>query len=176
MIPNQWYVILESREVKAGKPIGFTRLGEKMVAWRDKNNAVVIQSDICPHRGAALHQGKIQQDHIMCPFHGFEFDSSGACQFIPANGKNATPPKIMHAKTYKCVERHGYIFFWWGDEQPTYPDLPIFEELENGYYHADYKERWNIHYSRAIENQLDVFHLPYPHKTTIGRGNRTIAD
>jgi phenylpropionate dioxygenase-like ring-hydroxylating dioxygenase large terminal subunit len=176
MISNQWYVILESREVKAGKPIGFTRLGEKMVAWRDSSDKVVVQGDVCPHRGAALHQGKILHDHIMCPFHGFEFDSSGACQYIPANGKYTTPPKILHAKTYKSAERHGYIFIWWGDEQTTYPDLPIFEELESGYYHADYKERWNIHYSRAIENQLDVFHLPFTHRTTIWRGNRTLAD
>jgi phenylpropionate dioxygenase-like ring-hydroxylating dioxygenase large terminal subunit len=133
MISNQWYVILESREVKAGKPIGFTRLGEKMVAWRDSSDKVVVQGDVRPHRGAALHQGKILHDHIMCPFHGFEFDSSGACQYIPANGKYTTPPKILHAKTYKSVERHGYIFIWWGDEQTSYPDLRMFEELESGY-------------------------------------------
>lgn len=177
MIPNQWYVILESREVKVGKPVGVTRMGEKMVAWRDSKGAINIQGDICPHRGAALHQGKIIHDRIMCPFHGFEFDSSGECQYIPANGKNSTPPKILHAKTYQSIERHGYIFIWWGEEQTTYPGLPIFEELENGgFSHADYKERWETHYSRAIENQLDVFHLPFPHRTTIGRGNRTIAD
>ncbi|PKO07062.1 MAG: hypothetical protein CVU41_03050 [Chloroflexi bacterium HGW-Chloroflexi-3] len=176
MIPNQWYVILESREVKAGKPVGVTRMGEKMVAWRDSSGTIVIQGDVCPHRGAALHQGKILHDHIMCPFHGFEFDSTCACQYIPANGKNAAPPNILHAKTYKSAERHGHIFIWWGEEQTTYPDVPIFEELENGYYFTDYKERWSVHYSRAIENQLDVFHLPFPHRTTIRRGNRTIAD
>ncbi|MBK9207342.1 MAG: hypothetical protein IPL71_03155 [Anaerolineales bacterium] len=37
MIPNQWYGILESNEVKKGKPIGFTRMGEKMVAWRNRS-------------------------------------------------------------------------------------------------------------------------------------------
>ena len=177
MIPNQWYVILESREVKSNKPVGLTRMGEKMVAWRDSKGTINVQSDVCPHRGAALHQGKIIHDRIACPFHGFEYDSSGECQYIPANGKNTTPPKILHAKTYQSVERHGYIFIWWGEEPATNPDLPIFEELENSSFsHADYKERWNTHYSRAIENQLDVFHLPFPHRTTIGRGNRTIAD
>jgi len=28
MIPNQWYVILESNEVKTGKPVGVTRMGK----------------------------------------------------------------------------------------------------------------------------------------------------
>ena len=40
MIPNQWYAILESDEVKKGKPIGVTRMGEKLVAWRDTRGAV----------------------------------------------------------------------------------------------------------------------------------------
>jgi len=35
MIPSQWYAILESIEVKKSKPIGVTRMGEKLVAWRD---------------------------------------------------------------------------------------------------------------------------------------------
>ena len=39
MIRNQWYVVLESDEVKA-RPIGITRLGEKMVFWRDQAGKV----------------------------------------------------------------------------------------------------------------------------------------
>jgi len=34
MIRNQWYVVLESAEVGT-HPIGVTRLGEKLVFWRD---------------------------------------------------------------------------------------------------------------------------------------------
>jgi len=30
MIPNQWYAVLESDEVKPGKPVGVTRMGEKL--------------------------------------------------------------------------------------------------------------------------------------------------
>jgi len=32
------------------------------------------------------------------------------------------------------------------------------------------KDHWNAHYSRVIENQLDVVHVPFIHRTTIGRG------
>jgi len=31
MIPNLWYVILESKEVRHGKPVGVTRMGEKLI-------------------------------------------------------------------------------------------------------------------------------------------------
>ena len=35
MIPNQWYVVLESREVKPGRLLGVTRMGERLVFARD---------------------------------------------------------------------------------------------------------------------------------------------
>jgi len=38
------------------------------------------------------------------------------------------------------------------------------------------KVPWKAHYSRAIENQLDVAHLPFVHYNTIGRGGRTLVD
>jgi len=37
-------------------------------------------------------------------------------------------------------------------------------------------DEWKTHYSRAIENQLDVMHLPFVHRTTIGRGSRTFVN
>jgi phenylpropionate dioxygenase-like ring-hydroxylating dioxygenase large terminal subunit len=35
---------------------------------------------------------------------------------------------------------------------------------------------WNISFLRAVENQLDGFHLPFVHYNTIGRGNRTLIN
>lgn len=176
MIPDQWYVILQSKEVPAHRPVGMTRMGEKMVAWRGADGHPVVQSDLCPHRGCALSIGKIKDDHIQCPFHGFEFDSTGTCKLIPANGKGAIPPKATHVKTYPVREKNGYIFIWWGEERAEYPALPEFDDLDASFTTSDDAQYWPVHYSRAIENQLDVFHLPFPHATTIGRGNRTVAD
>lgn len=176
MIKNQWYGILLSKELKANKLLGVTRMGEKMVLWRDSAGQPVCQSDLCPHRGAALSTGCIQKDAIQCPFHGFEFDQEGLCTVIPANGISSKPPKALHVKTYPCKEAHGYIYIWWGDERNEYPSLPWFDELDDSFDTVDLQDHWSVDYSRAIENQLDVFHLPFVHATTIGRGNRTIAD
>ncbi len=67
MIRNQWYVVLESDEV-GDHPVGVTRLGEKMVFWRDQAGKVHAAVDRCPHRGAALSVGKIQKGGI-CNVH-----------------------------------------------------------------------------------------------------------
>jgi len=93
MIRNQWYIILESSEVKQGKPVGVTRMGEKLVLWRDAEGKVVCMKDQCPHRGVALSCGKLIDGLIECPFHGFQFDGSGRCTLIPANGRNAPVPR-----------------------------------------------------------------------------------
>ena len=178
MIPNQWYVILESNEVKKGKPVGFTRMGEKIVAWRDDKGQLSVMSDLCPHRGVALSIGAIKGDCIQCPFHGFEYDTSGTCKLIPANGRNAEPPKAMHVKTYPTREEHGFIYLWWGEQrtEKEYPPLPWFANIDDSMVYSTIKNHWNNHYARAIENQLDVVHLPFVHYNSIGRGNNTLVN
>ena len=176
MIRNQWYAILESNEIKKGKPIGVTRMAEKLVAWRDSAGKLTVMADKCPHRGVTLSIGEIQTDCIQCPFHGFEFDTSGACTLVPANGKNARPPKALKVKTYATREAHGLVYIWWGDEQENYPPLPYFESIDDKFVYSTVRDHWNTHYSRAIENQLDVVHLPFIHRTTIGAGNKTIVN
>ncbi len=175
MIKNQWYVILESHKLQK-KPLGVLRLGEKLVLWRDKLGGPHAVMDICPHRGAAFSLGKVMNDHIQCPFHGFEFDGTGACKVIPANGFNSEPPKAMKVRSFPVQEKYGYLWLWWGEPQDEYPDLPWFLDLDQAFSYAGYQAHWPVHYSRAIENQLDVIHLPFVHATTIGRGNKTIVD
>jgi len=176
MIPDQWYVILNSEEVKKNKIIGMTRLGENMIAWRDSDGIASVMSDKCPHRGVALSLSKMKNECIVCPFHGFEYDITGACKLIPAIGKGAKPPNALHVKTYPTREENGFIYIWWGEKHDDYPPVPWFESIGTELVYASQKDHWSTHYSRAIENQLDVVHLPFIHRTTIGRGNRTLVN
>jgi len=176
MIPNMWYVVLESKEIRRGKPVGVTRLGEKMVFWRDTHDRIACAIDQCPHRGAALSAGKQVGDCLQCPFHGFEFDSSGRCTLIPANGQFSEVPKVFKIKTYPVQELHGLIYLWWGGPRASYPPLPDFDYMRDPrLVYSSTIDLWNSHYSRAIENQLDVIHLPYVHYNTIGRGRKTVV-
>lgn len=176
MIPNQWYVILESSEVKPGRPVGVTRLGEKMVLWRDARGRLTCMSDRCPHRGVALSAGKILGDCLQCPFHGFAFDTSGRCTLVPANGRGAPVPRALQVRTYATREAHDFVYIWWGEPRAEYPPLPFFDSIEHHQFSwRTLRDHWATHYSRAIENQLDVVHLPFVHHNTIGRGSRTLV-
>lgn len=58
MIPNQWYVVLGSSQVK-DKPVGVTRMGEKLVFWRDAAGKLYCLRDRCVHRGVQLSKGTV---------------------------------------------------------------------------------------------------------------------
>jgi phenylpropionate dioxygenase-like ring-hydroxylating dioxygenase large terminal subunit len=176
MIRNQWYAVLDANEIKPGKLTGVTRMGEQLVFWRAADGSVVCMRDLCPHRGVALSTGKLIDDHLQCPFHGFEFDSSGQCVLIPANGSDAPVPRAMRVDNYPAAEKHGFIWIWWGEWQHELPEIQFFDSIDDSYSYSTIRDHWQTHYSRAIENQLDVLHLPFIHRTTIGRGNRTVVD
>jgi phenylpropionate dioxygenase-like ring-hydroxylating dioxygenase large terminal subunit len=176
MIRNQWYVVLESGEV-GSQPVGVTRLGEKMVFWRDEQGRVCAAVDRCPHRGVALSTGAIHASHLQCPFHGFEYDSTGRCVLVPANGRTGVIPNAMRLQTYPTHEDRGLIWLWWGSPVPARLTPPeFFDNIDGTFTYGSARDPWDAHYSRVIENQLDVVHLPFVHRKTIGRGNRTLVD
>ena len=178
MLANHWYAILETNEVKRGKPLGITRFGEKLVVWRNQQGAVACVHERCPHRGVALSTGRIVDDCVECPFHGFLFDASGHCTLIPANGRNAPAPAVFNTSAYVTREAHGFIWAWYGDapNPSQLPPLPFFDDIDDTFSYLTLRDHWCVDYTRAIENQLDVVHLPFIHKTTIGRGGQTLVD
>lgn len=176
MIKNQWYAVLESKELKTNKLIGVMRLSEKLVFWRDENNQVNCIFDKCCHRGASLSLGKIINNQVECPFHGFQYDSQGRVKYIPANGKNANVLEHYKVNAYLVKEAYGFIWLWYSDEKNYIQEIPFFDDLKVGFSYGGFSETWPVHYTRAIENQLDVVHLPFVHKSTIGRGNKTLVN
>lgn len=175
MIYNQWYVILDSKEVSAKKPLKIKRLNQTLTVWRDAEGKVCCIEDRCSHRGASLSCGKIVDGKLECPFHGFQFAGDGKVKLIPANGKNAKIPESQFVKSYETFEKHGLIWLWWGDNDKKTTEPFFFPELTDMTY-ATFVDHWKSHYSRCIENQLDVVHLPFVHKTTIGAGNKTLVN
>lgn len=176
MIKNQWYAVLDSKQVKKNKLIGVTRFSEKLVFWRDDAENVHCIFDKCCHRGASLCTGKLVEGHVECPFHGFLYDASGKVTCIPANGKNAVVAENYRVNAYQARDAYGFIWVWYGEYSADLPEIPFFDELKTGFSYGGISENWNVHYTRAIENQLDVVHLPFVHKTTIGRGGKTLVN
>ncbi|MBN2353657.1 MAG: aromatic ring-hydroxylating dioxygenase subunit alpha [Spirochaetales bacterium] len=176
MIRNLWYAVLESRELQ-GKPLGVMRLGERLVFFRDADGKPVCLYDRCAHRGASLAGGKMAGHNLQCPFHGLEYDATGRCVLIPANGRNAPVPESFRMPSYPTHEEHGIIWVWWGGNPPPGLSPPaFFDDLKGLPYWTTVRDPWDNHYTRVLENQLDVVHLPFVHHNTIGRGKATLVE
>jgi phenylpropionate dioxygenase-like ring-hydroxylating dioxygenase large terminal subunit len=178
MIQNQWYAVLPSSAVKNNRIVAAKRLNLDLAFFRDGSGELGCVADQCTHRGAALSAGCVKDGHIHCPFHGLEFDALGACRFIPANGKGSTEDiGRYNVKRYLVREANGIVYLWFGEEGKAAPELPFFpDELDDTYAFSELEDHWNSHYSRCIENQLDVVHVPIVHYNTIGRGNKTLIN
>jgi len=90
---------------------------------------------------------------------------------------NTRVPDRFHVDSYPVHEAHDFIWVWWGKHPP--PDLGgprFFADIDKDFSYAQVRDHWSIHYSRAVENQLDVAHLPFVHRNTIGRGGLTLVD
>lgn len=176
MIYDQWYAILESGELKAGRKAGVRRLGEYLVVWRDDNGAPACVADRCVHRGAALSCGRVVDGKIQCPFHGFRYDPSGRCVLIPANGAAEPVPENFRTRSYAAREAYGFIWIFWGDKKEDLPPIKFFDDIDDSFSYSGVSSHWPVHYTRCVENQLDVVHLPFVHATTIGAGAKTVVN
>ena len=115
-----------SRDVPTGTSIGVRVHGVEYVVWRDNAGKAHIWEDRCPHRGMKLSLGFVRGNHIACLYHGWEYDSAGLCQKIPAHPE-LEPPKTICVPTFSVAERSGMIWFakepdvLWPDDRPLTP-------------------------------------------------------
>jgi phenylpropionate dioxygenase-like ring-hydroxylating dioxygenase large terminal subunit len=171
---NLWFPVIECSDVRR-RPLGVRRLGLDLVFWRTAGGEVVAQEDRCPHLGASLSHGTVEGDCIACPFHGMRFNALGRCTRVPSMGAAARIPDALQARTFPACEAHGFVWLWWGDAAPS-SSVPFFEEIASGWSWYTTPVEWTVNVSRAIENQLDVAHLAFVHRTTIGTGGRSRVD
>ena len=171
MLKNFWYGCAFSSAVTQS-PTQIKMLNQRFVLYRNQQGKVVALKDQCPHRGAALSGGWLDNDCIRCPYHGWQFSADGNCVDIPANSSEVPIPKKAIAQTYPTQEKYGFVWLFYGDlpeaERPPIPDLPEFEDPTLHHFYLDFQV--NTHYTRVLENSIDISHLPVVHANSFGGG------
>jgi phenylpropionate dioxygenase-like ring-hydroxylating dioxygenase large terminal subunit len=172
-IRNNWYVAAWPQELNNEKPISRTLLNEQVVMYRQSDGTPVALEDRCCHRGLPLSHGEVVGDRIQCGYHGLQYNGGGACVKVP--GQDLIP-KSAKVRSYPLVERDQVIWIWMGDpalaDQERIVPYP-WHEPGSGWAHR--KEHYVIrcNYELMNDNLMDLSHLGYVHKKTIG-GNPEI--
>ena len=163
---NAWYVACTPDDI-AEKPLGRQICGEKMVFYRGPEGQVVALEDFCPHRGAPLSLGYVQNGNLVCGYHGLEMSCDGKTVSMPGQRVRGFPC----IRQFAAVERYGLVAVGPGDQGAA--DPATIHHLEwadsqdwaygGGLYHIA------CDYRLMIDNLMDLTHETYVHASSIGQ-------
>ncbi|MEN0058375.1 MAG: aromatic ring-hydroxylating dioxygenase subunit alpha [Bdellovibrio sp.] len=180
-LKNVWYVGLLSQELAVGKSQARKILNEPIVFFRNSAGKVSAVRDICPHRGIPLSYGRVIEDTIECPYHGWKFDGSGMCTEIPSlcPGQDLNPNKIK-VRSYPVHEAQGLIWIFIGDKDydlTLAPAIPVMKAFgEDVKPRLSYVVNFPCHVDHAVIGLMDPAHGPYVHKSWFWRSEKTMLE
>ena len=163
---NAWYVACTPDEI-ATKPLGRRVCNEKIVFYRGPEGRVAALEDFCPHRGAPLSLGSVEDGKLVCGYHGLVMGCDGKTVSMPNQRVQGFPC----IKSFPAEERYGFIWVWPGE--PEKADPALIHHLEwadnpdwaygGGLYHIA------CDYRLMIDNLMDLTHETYVHASSIGQ-------
>ncbi len=175
-IKNAWYIAAWAHEVK-DQPMARTICNESVVLFRDKaSGKASALEDRCCHRGTPLRFGEVVEEGLQCGYHGMVFDCSGSCVHIPGQ---ATIPKQARVRAYPLVEKDEFLWIWMGEPQDADESKILDYPWHNDYRKWPHKhEVYHVkaNYMLMVDNLMDLTHLGYVHKTTIGGNPKVHID
>src|SRR5580704_11164423 len=169
LLLNEWFAVAWTSSLPENKLEPVRVLGQDLVLWRTCDG-VRAWRDLCVHRGAKLSLGRIAPSEngacVVCPYHGWEYNSAGECVRMPAHPDQA-PPSRAHVDRFVVQERYGLVWVCLGKPVgniPSFPEgeAPGFRLISTGPY------QFHAQGPRIIENILDLAHLPIAHAGMLG--------
>ncbi|XP_034887315.1 protochlorophyllide-dependent translocon component 52, chloroplastic isoform X2 [Populus alba] len=169
-----WYPVMPVCDLDKRAPHAKKVMGLDIVVWWDKNESSWrVFNDACPHRLAPLSEGRIDQwGRLQCVYHGWCFNGSGNCNFIPQappDGPPVSTSKKACVAVYPSTVHHDIVWFW-PNTDPQYKDIilkkqpPFIAELDDpSYIKITGSRDLPYGYEVLIENLMDPAHVPYAH-------------
>jgi len=160
-----WYPVMPAAMLKDG-PKPFRLLGEDIVLWLDAGGAPHAAEDRCCHRTAKLSPGWVDGDALVCPYHGWAYDGTGACVRIP-QAKDPTRKVNFRISAYRAQLRYDHV--WVALAEPLF-GIPEFEEHDDPAYRTipEFYDVWACAGLRVMENSFDWAHFSFVHRATFG--------
>jgi phenylpropionate dioxygenase-like ring-hydroxylating dioxygenase large terminal subunit len=165
VLQREWHPITLATD-KSFSVKSIRLLDRDLVLWRS-SNGFVASLDRCPHRGAKLSNGWVNEDNLVCPYHGITYNTLGRCAQIPAHPNHLN--KIERLEINPLPLRECYGLVWVALEQPNY-EISFFPQWND----ANFRQvlcgpyRYKASAYRALENFLDVAHFPFVHEGLLG--------
>lgn len=120
MASQSWITVARVDQLVAERPLLPIELrGKPYVLFRDEDGELGLIGRHCPHRGADLCFGRLEDNGLRCPFHGWHFDRTGQCVEQPAEPEGSTMYTQIKVPMIPVREEDGVILAQVGDERVT---------------------------------------------------------
>ncbi|GAB7546003.1 aromatic ring-hydroxylating dioxygenase subunit alpha [Cupriavidus sp. 8B] len=164
LLRQYWQPVALVDEFAGERPVRAVRLmGQNFVVFRDEQGRYAMLDRDCPHRGADLSFGRLEDGGLRCPFHGWLFDASGTCLQTPAEPAGSKLCQRIKQKAYPVVERSGMLFAFIGEgEPPAFPAFDCF--VAPGEYTFAFKGLLECNWLQALEVGIDPAHASFLHR------------
>jgi phenylpropionate dioxygenase-like ring-hydroxylating dioxygenase large terminal subunit len=161
-----WYYAAPSRQLRRGRVLARVMLGEPVLIGRDRDGAVFVLRDICPHRGMPLSAGRFDGREIECCYHGWRFAPDGRCTAIPSlvEGQAFDLSRVAAAR-YPACEAQGNIWVYFGEDPGRAPTVPRIDGFaESATPRLIETMRFNAAIDHAVVGLMDPAHGPFVHQ------------
>jgi phenylpropionate dioxygenase-like ring-hydroxylating dioxygenase large terminal subunit len=166
-----WHPVCTVRELAAADPSGngplaVRLLGEDLVVAR-LGKRVTAMADRCAHRCAKLSKGKVEDERLTCPYHGWSYDAAGACRHIPACPDLPIPGKAR-TPAFDCEVRYGIVWVRL-DSRYGCTEIPSFSDWDSDGMRVIVADSyvWQTSAERRWENFTDFSHFAFVHPGTL---------
>ena len=160
-----WIVVSAMRDLH-DIPKAIKILGEDLVLFRDQAGKIGLIGAHCPHRGASLEYGDIEDGGIRCPYHGWLFDVRGQCLEMPAEPKGSKFAQKLKHLSYSVRDQGGLLFAYLGPKPDDPPPLPKYAALADcaGQRSLEATRVYDYNWFNFIENGADPAHFSILHR------------
>lgn len=164
LMRRYWQPVALSDELMGNRPVVPVRIfGEDLVLFRNGKGDLGLIDRHCPHRGVDLCYGRLEDNGLRCPFHGWLFAPDGTCLEQPGEQPENNRERHFGQTHYPCVERNGMIFAYMGPGEP--PALPAIDSLDAPDSHVfAFKGYLDCNYLQAVEVGIDPAHASFLHR------------
>ena len=164
LLRRYWQPIALVDELAGPRPVKAVRLlGQDLVLFRAPDGRLGLLDRDCPHRGADLAYGRLEDGGLRCLFHGWLFDSQGKCLETPGEPPESRICSRVRQRAYPVREHSGIVFAFVGEgEPPALPALDCFVAPDSHVF--AFKGYLDCNWLQAVEVGLDPAHASFLHR------------
>ncbi len=176
---QHWYPAAFERDLAASELTRITVFGRGFVLFRNDEGEISGLPDRCPHRSARLSDGRLVNGQVECLYHGWKFESGGACVHIPQLPEGGQIPTRACLDTTPVRVVDGLVWIFPGENPASLkgaaPPEPMEALARDDVHVIDFATDLPYTHAALIENVLDFAHIHIAHDGVRGGGHRSHA-